>query len=247
MVWYIASEGAWRLTDEEPFLSSRLVDVYSVDVGPDNVKWFGGNGVVWSYDDKTRTFYDLASQEAGLNIHKTVFGKHGEKWFLSDYYLLCYNGANWFQYDLDSHVKLPDDYTGEPLKSVDCAVDLDGVVWICMTGGYILSFDPYGATDVETNESKPEPLPLIRSFPNPFNPSTTIEFTLPEAGQSDLIIYNIAGQKVRELVSENMAAGHHTTVWDGRDDSGNSVSAGIYFARLTCGGMTTTGKMVMVK
>ncbi|MCE5251388.1 T9SS type A sorting domain-containing protein [bacterium] len=93
----------------------------------------------------------------------------------------------------------------------------------------------------------PQAVTIAQNYPNPFNPSTTIGFTLPEGGSASLIIYNIAGQKIRELVSESLAAGRHTAVWDGKDDGGAPVSAGIYFARLTCGGLTATGKMVMVK
>ena len=68
-----------------------------------------------------------------------------------------------------------------------------------------------------------------------------------EVGFTTLSIYNIAGQKVRGLVSEFLTAGWHTVVWDGKDDRGAPVSAGIYFARLTCSGRAATGKMVMVK
>ena len=72
-------------------------------------------------------------------------------------------------------------------------------------------------------------------------------FTLPASGFTQLVIYNITGQKVRELISENMTAGMHTTIWNGRDDRDNSVSSGIYFSRLTMGEKTAVGKMMLVK
>jgi hypothetical protein len=120
---------------------------------------------------------------------------------------------------------------------------------------YVTRFDEYGdpvlAEDEKTKDGcsgrSPACVKLGPNYPNPFNPSTTIEFTLPETGITSLVIYNIAGQKVRRLIAELMTAGKHTVVWDGKDESGLAVSAGIYFARLTCGVMTTTGKMVLIK
>ena len=88
---------------------------------------------------------------------------------------------------------------------------------------------------------------MLKAYPNPFNPTTTIEFTLPEAGLATFTIYNMAGQKVRELAAERMNAGTHRLQWDGKDGSGSSVSAGIYFALLKAGEMTATGKLVLVK
>ena len=105
-------------------------------------------------------------------------------------------------------------------------------------GGLITAMD---------EEPKPEALPTITSYPNPFNPSTTISFILPESGHASLTVYNLAGQKVRTLTDEPVAAGNHTVVWDGRDDSGNAVAAGVYVTRLTTGDAMVTGKMVLVK
>lgn len=104
------------------------------------------------------------------------------------------------------------------------------------------------APDVETDvtDAAPEPLSLT-AFPNPFNPSTTISFTLPDYGHASLAVYNLAGQKVRTLADSPMASGRHTIVWDGRDDTGNAVATGIYFTRLTAGNTVATGKLALVK
>ncbi|MBA7705282.1 hypothetical protein ES703_114108 [subsurface metagenome] len=88
---------------------------------------------------------------------------------------------------------------------------------------------------------------LYQNNPNPFNPTTTIEFSLPGEGFTTLAIYNLAGQKIRELIAGNMTAGAHSIVWDGMDDSGSPVSSGIYFSRLTMGERTVSGRMVLVK
>ncbi|GAJ12004.1 unnamed protein product, partial [marine sediment metagenome] len=85
------------------------------------------------------------------------------------------------------------------------------------------------------------------------NPSTTIKFTLPSAGDggitlpTTLRIYNVLGEVVRTLVDELMAPGVHHEVWDGRDDHGNRVASGIYFYRLRAGDLVQTKKMVLMK
>ena len=100
-----------------------------------------------------------------------------------------------------------------------------------------------GVDDIEV----PTMFSLGQNYPNPFNPRTTIEFTLPAAGFTNLLIYNVMGQKVRELVSDTMKAGVHAVIWDGKDDSGNPVSSGIYLINLKSGEHTSTGRMLMMK
>ena len=98
---------------------------------------------------------------------------------------------------------------------------------------------------VDTNV--PTDFALCGNYPNPFNPTTTIEFSLPQTGFTDLVIYNMTGQKVRELVSQTMTGGTHSVVWDGRDSSGLPVSAGMYLTRLRMGESVQTGSMMLVK
>jgi len=85
------------------------------------------------------------------------------------------------------------------------------------------------------------------NYPNPFNPSTTIVFSLAEAGQTSLRIYDVSGRLVRTLVDYELPAGFQEIGWDGRDESGNSVASGVYFYRLATGRYTGTRKMVMLR
>ena len=87
----------------------------------------------------------------------------------------------------------------------------------------------------------------LTSRPNPFNPATTITFTLPEPGMVSLAVYNLAGQRVRTLVAGHMFAGSQHVVWDGKDDNGDPVSSGVYLSRLSSGGRIATGRMLLVK
>ena len=84
-------------------------------------------------------------------------------------------------------------------------------------------------TNTGMNDDLPMVTELIGNYPNPFNPSTNIKFSLKTDSKVSLMIYNIRGQKVRTLVNDNLQAGHHSVVWDGRDDSGKNVSSGVYF------------------
>lgn len=88
---------------------------------------------------------------------------------------------------------------------------------------------------------------LHGNYPNPFNPTTTIRFDLPEAASVNLDIFNLRGQKVRSLVNSDLPAGAHSAVWNGRDTTGNPVSSGVYLYRLSDGNRELTRKMMLMK
>ena len=96
----------------------------------------------------------------------------------------------------------------------------------------------------------PKAFSLSQNYPNPFNPSTTIGFDIPEgSGEvwTELIVYNIRGQRVKTLLKENKAPGSYFVQWDGRSDTGQRVSSGIYLYRLKAGDYVSTRKMVTIK
>ncbi|MBW6513476.1 MAG: T9SS type A sorting domain-containing protein [Candidatus Syntrophosphaera sp.] len=88
---------------------------------------------------------------------------------------------------------------------------------------------------------------LLQNYPNPFNPETTIGFDLPQAGKTNLSIYNVKGQLVKTLVDGDLGFGRHSVVWNGTDNGGNSVSSGLYFYRLSSGGHTESRRMMLLK
>ncbi|MCB5224012.1 MAG: T9SS type A sorting domain-containing protein [Candidatus Cloacimonadaceae bacterium] len=85
------------------------------------------------------------------------------------------------------------------------------------------------------------------NYPNPFNPETTIAYSIPKAGNASLKIYNTKGQLVRTLVDDVRDSGNHSVVWNGCDNEGRSVSSGLYFYRLSSDGNTVTRKMLLAK
>ena len=88
---------------------------------------------------------------------------------------------------------------------------------------------------------------LHQNYPNPFNPVTEIQFDVPSESHVTLTIYNIMGQEVRTLSNSTLEAGFHSIRWDGTNESGELISTGVYFYRLTSPSFTSTKKMLMVK
>ncbi|MCK4695164.1 MAG: right-handed parallel beta-helix repeat-containing protein, partial [Candidatus Cloacimonetes bacterium] len=119
----------------------------------------------------------------------------------------------------------------------------DGLAFIDM-GAY-----EYGAPPVDADDSQ---LPIVDfqlyNYPNPFNPSTTISFNISneQNEQIELVVYNLKGQKVKQLVSDQLSAGQHSVVWDGRDDNSKPVSSGIYFYKLRAGAFQKVKKMILL-
>ena len=87
----------------------------------------------------------------------------------------------------------------------------------------------------------------LSNYPNPFNPTTTISFSLPEDGNVELSIYNVKGQKVKTLTNEFLVKGLHSIEWNGKDNNNKSVSSGIYFYKISAGKSTSMKKMLLLK
>ncbi len=88
---------------------------------------------------------------------------------------------------------------------------------------------------------------LIGAAPNPFNPSTTISYYIPNARHVELAIFDISGRLVDRLVSQTMVAGEHSVVWHGTDARGSRVASGVYFYRMTAGEIVDTKRMILIK
>ena len=103
------------------------------------------------------------------------------------------------------------------------------------------------ALAVEESPGIPASFALHQAYPNPFNPSTTIRFELPEQMETVLLIHNILGQEVIRLIDRQVEAGYQQVVWNGRDTFGRQVPSGIYIARLLAPTYTRSIKLVLLK
>jgi hypothetical protein len=88
---------------------------------------------------------------------------------------------------------------------------------------------------------------LDANRPNPFNPTTAIQFSLERGSNVDLKVYDTEGREVRTLHSGSLAAGPHTVTWDGTNAAGKDVSSGVYFYRLKAGEYENTKKMMLIR
>ncbi len=111
---------------------------------------------------------------------------------------------------------------------------------------FLADLDVMGATDLNQNNIQ-KVLTLDTNYPNPFNPSTTIRFSIPQDGNVKVAIYNIKGQRVKELINEPLKKGKNSIVWNGRDSNGKAVCSGIYFARVNHMGKSRVRKMMLLK
>lgn len=107
---------------------------------------------------------------------------------------------------------------------------------------YLIGQPPLSESITSTFTTK-----LSDNYPNPFNPETQISYSIQLSGNVKLLIYNLLGQKVRTLVDAYQSPGSHTITWNGCDDFGSKVAAGIYLCYLRVGDFTATKKMVMMK
>tara|TARA_B100001750_G_scaffold145522_1_gene116228 strand:+ start:151 stop:2355 length:2205 start_codon:yes stop_codon:yes gene_type:complete len=96
-------------------------------------------------------------------------------------------------------------------------------------------------------EGIPTEFALHENYPNPFNPSTTLRFDLPEVSDVNVVIYNMLGQKVRTFNMNSISAGSHSIKWNATNDYGDPVSAGIYLYQLQAKDFVKTRKMVLLK
>ena len=103
------------------------------------------------------------------------------------------------------------------------------------------------AAPVSVEDKTPSAFQVSGFYPNPFNPSTAIRFTVPEECRVTLEMYDVLGRKVATLANGGHSAGTHSVVWDGRDDKGSMAGSGVYLYRLRAGAHTAGGKVMFLR
>ena len=107
-----------------------------------------------------------------------------------------------------------------------------------------------GGETLDGSSVLPSNYSLSEAYPNPFNPTTTIDYTLRETGNVSIVIYDLMGRVVKELVNEFQFAdggATHSVVWNGTDNSGNMVSSGIYIYRMVSNDFTKSHRITLMK
>jgi len=147
-------------------------------------------------------------------------------------------------HDNDLDIVIPND---NGFYVIDIKRSVQSYEWHCFMATYNRSGNIYQATPVADTGSPALQTSLKGNYPNPFNPETTISFSLASAEEVNIEIFNLKGQLVRSLLFTDLPAGEHKVVWNGRDDRGSSVSSGVYYFRMKSGKFSSTRKMVLMK
>jgi len=166
------------------------------------------------------------------------------------------------------------DLSGAGAVPVSDVALFDGAAWSDMTGGVlgmVRAVAPFGGAaavgggftlvrggtlasshiglwvDPSVDVATPPPPPVLRASPNPFNPRTVLRCDLPHPATADLAAFDLAGRRVRTLLHGSLDAGPHDVAWDGRDDAGRALPAGVYVLRLRTDGSSASRRVSLVR
>jgi len=141
-------------------------------------------------------------------------------------------------------------FEGSPVNGATVRFNVkatDGVDTVDVTGdNRVIHVNRYDYLSTES-EGVPTEFALHENYPNPFNPTTTLRFDLPEVSNLTLTIYNMLGQKIRTYDMQSTPAGHHALKWNATNDYGDPVGAGVYLYQLQSKDFVKTRKMVLLK
>ncbi|MGD8779501.1 MAG: YCF48-related protein [Ignavibacteria bacterium] len=200
----------------------------------DNTAYAVGGSNIFKTTDKGKTWNYI---DHGLDIPDTNFRCIS---FSGDYGILAnYYGEIFLTEDGGNTWTLHNDYYNVYTPSTVTITD-EGDALVGAYDGYILAYQ--AVTGVEDGEELLNNYSLSQNYPNPFNPSTTIKYSIPEAGIVKVTVYNMLGQKVQDVLNTFHNAGNHEVVIDGSE-----LSSGVYFYQLTAGSYQTTKKMLLLK
>lgn len=230
------------ITQATPYTTKIASDVvYSIYASKKGDEWFGTDaglshhtsewpGIYW-------TNYTLEDGLADNTVRSVMAENDSVVWAGTDNGLSRFDGVKWMTYTTN------DGLAGNKIYAI--ARDADGSFWFGTDSG-VSHYTP-AVTSVEKNDKQPFELRIDGIYPNPFNLKTSISFRIPSDGFVEFEIYNLAGQRVKRLVSSWMRSGSRQVVWDGCNSAGSCVSSGIYIARLSMGRYFSSAKLTIIK
>ena len=203
------------------------------------------NGLIWGALDDGLGFWNTSSQSWELvtpvmDARKIDIDPEGRIWLSGNGGTGYYSDDVWHGYQELAGVRAADFAFSE---NGDVAINVrDYSNGDAFNGIYIKT------TSTGVEESVPEAIAIEAvNVPNPFNPVTSIRFSLPEAGHAEISVYSASGQLVRSLGSDWYPAGWSSIIWDAGTDDGGKCSSGVYFYRIVTGKASTAGKMLLMR
>lgn len=128
-------------------------------------------------------------------------------------------------------------------------IDQNNELYVCGANNIVYRFNKSNLVGIGNNSNVvPEGFKLEQNFPNPFNPSTSINYYVPELSKVTLTVYDALGKEINTLVNTNQLPGNYSINWNGKDSRGYNLPSGAYLYRLTAGeNFTETKRMIMLK
>ncbi|RLC51810.1 MAG: hypothetical protein DRI23_04240 [Candidatus Cloacimonadota bacterium] len=227
--------------------------------------WSFGNETIWTIDN-TNAFDGIFSARSGVINHNETTSLNIELNVSEISRLSFYSkvsselGYDYFEFYIDDNQM--NSWSGEIDWARQEYVISTGVhtfSWVYTKDGGVSSGSDCAWLDLidfpctsfvsASNTLQPVSVNLHGNYPNPFNPSTTISFSISsvEYLPTSLEIFNIRGQKIRTLVSESLSSGNYNIFWNGKNDQNKSAASGIYFYKLKTDDFESSGKMLMLK
>jgi ligand-binding sensor domain-containing protein len=174
------------------------------------------------------------------------FDRQGRLWYISNKSIGGGTIRGYFgRYNIDADsVEVEYDIPFFPYmyQILSMLIAQDGTIWLGTFAEGLFSFKPNEGTAVESRDDNPAGFVLVNNYPNPFNPTTTIGYTIPERADVSIAIYNATGQKVRSVDLGMQSPGSHEYVFDG-----SGLPSGVYLYRVKAGNQERTGRMLLMK
>jgi len=196
----------------------------------------GTNSALRFYARSQTSSYGLERFRVGISTLTTIIPQ-GFQYITGPDYVEAPSEWTEFMYDLSA-------YDGQNVYIAIRCVSNDAFVF------YVDNFNVHSNGGGVSNNDINSPVAFTElkgNYPNPFNPETTIRYSVKEAGPVAIEIYNLKGQLVKSLVSDDKAAGEHSVIWKGTDNNNRPVSSGVYFYKMSAGKYSSTKKMIMMK
>ena len=250
-VWFATAGGVshynldvWKSYTVADGLASN--DVRAVAVDSEGTVWVGTAAGVSRFNGSDWKNFALGDGLTDTDLRAIAVAPDKSVWAGTASGMYCFTGLAWEKSNVP----------GAPTELIrTVAVNSSGTVWagtdrgLYQYRGMEWTFRQPASLPVAVEEpsSRPAMLSITGNYPNPFNPETIIEFTLPQKANTVVAVYSTTGQRIRTLAEGMMLPGAHTLRWDGRDEYGRSVSSGAYIAEVRAGQMRAAHSMTLLR